>query len=486
MELDVYQYEGIVFRRKEGVLRRWSEWFLILKGSSFLFFTKKGEASPKRTMLLTADCEVSPFVVEHKAQIGTGGTFYTFSLLYPEERLVHYDPFLQVRDGLFDIASMFKLWGDSELTPEGKRQYEFGCRDKIQAEEWASHISQTIQHIRLSDKSRRERRHQRHEKSQIACGSAPIPPPIQRILDSHHPITPIAQNNSYNGLIANPSSSGFSSRPSSELDVRGEVGQACYTGESQWSVEGGKWVLYRVADGCPVWRLVEGESSGIKMDEEQAKLINQTVSRTLGLGLLMLVILAIKGYGWGALIGGILTTAGILNGMARNARLNSWTYYTGDVVRGSPAQITQHMLNIEMLPMLIPAVAYAEVLETINEYTDIIYLCQKPIFVLFFYAQPRDLVLLRYWRKEEDGSRMIIYQSTTHLKRPPRTGFTRAFISSAAMAILPEYQEISLSRNSLLERSMVNVFIDYNPMGIGKLVTVVMRRLQFITPWLLQ
>ncbi|KAL2650119.1 hypothetical protein R1flu_018247 [Riccia fluitans] len=51
--------------------------------------------------------------------------------------------------------------------------------------------------------------------------------------------------------------------------------------------------------------------------------------------------------------------------------------------------------------------------------------------------RPRDLVLLRYWRREDDGSYVILYRSVTHAKCPKRKGFVRAKLKSGGYVISP-------------------------------------------------
>ncbi|KAL3701866.1 hypothetical protein R1sor_019888 [Riccia sorocarpa] len=51
--------------------------------------------------------------------------------------------------------------------------------------------------------------------------------------------------------------------------------------------------------------------------------------------------------------------------------------------------------------------------------------------------RPRDLVLLRYWRREDDGSYVILYRSVAHAKCPKRKGFVRAKIKSGGYVISP-------------------------------------------------
>ncbi|XP_057781813.1 protein ENHANCED DISEASE RESISTANCE 2-like isoform X2 [Salvia miltiorrhiza] len=52
----------------------------------------------------------------------------------------------------------------------------------------------------------------------------------------------------------------------------------------------------------------------------------------------------------------------------------------------------------------------------------------------------RDLLLRRYWRREEDGTYVILYHSVFHLKCPPKRGYVRACLKSGGYVISPVNQ----------------------------------------------
>lgn len=56
------------------------------------------------------------------------------------------------------------------------------------------------------------------------------------------------------------------------------------------------------------------------------------------------------------------------------------------------------------------------------------------------YARPRDMVVLRYWRQEEDGSYFVIFQSTSHPKAPLRKDYVRASVPLSTIVIYPQKQ----------------------------------------------
>ncbi|CAM6082696.1 unnamed protein product [Calypogeia fissa] len=77
-----------------------------------------------------------------------------------------------------------------------------------------------------------------------------------------------------------------------------------------------------------------------------------------------------------------------------------------------------------------------KVIEHIDGHTDIIHK-QFHTNWMPWRMKPRDLVLLRYWRREDDGSYVILYRSVKHDKCPPRRGFVRAKLKSGGYVIAP-------------------------------------------------
>eukprot|EP01134_Creolimax_fragrantissima_P004286 CFRG4286T1 len=79
-----------------------------------------------------------------------------------------------------------------------------------------------------------------------------------------------------------------------------------------------------------------------------------------------------------------------------------------------------------------------EVVANIDEHTDIVHIVLKPIWKGFFWMQPRDLCLTRYWRREESGGYVIVSQSTSHHLCPPSRDYVRAVIPGMAWNIMPK------------------------------------------------
>ncbi|XP_031386846.1 protein ENHANCED DISEASE RESISTANCE 2 isoform X1 [Punica granatum] len=76
------------------------------------------------------------------------------------------------------------------------------------------------------------------------------------------------------------------------------------------------------------------------------------------------------------------------------------------------------------------------VVEHLDGHTDIIH---KQLYNdwLPWGMKRRDLLLRRYWRREEDGTYVILYHSVFHKKCPPQKGYVRACLKSGGYVISP-------------------------------------------------
>ncbi|KAE8714742.1 protein-tyrosine sulfotransferase-like [Hibiscus syriacus] len=79
------------------------------------------------------------------------------------------------------------------------------------------------------------------------------------------------------------------------------------------------------------------------------------------------------------------------------------------------------------------------VVECLDDHTDIIH---KKLYSdwLPWGMKQRDLLLQRYWRREDDGTYVILYHSVVHEKCPPQSGYVRAHLKSGGYVITPVNQ----------------------------------------------
>ncbi|KAK9014632.1 hypothetical protein V6N11_005785 [Hibiscus sabdariffa] len=75
---------------------------------------------------------------------------------------------------------------------------------------------------------------------------------------------------------------------------------------------------------------------------------------------------------------------------------------------------------------------HGSVVEHLDGHTDIIHkkFCHRGM-------KRRDLLLQRYWRREDDGTYVILYHSMSHKKCTPRDGYVRAHLKSGGYVISP-------------------------------------------------
>lgn len=69
------------------------------------------------------------------------------------------------------------------------------------------------------------------------------------------------------------------------------------------------------------------------------------------------------------------------------------------------------------------------------------------------FCAPREMVLLRTWRKDEDGTYIVLYQSTSHASVPIKTSPVRVQVQAAGFTIaplLPQYTEGRESQEALV------------------------------------
>ncbi|KAL4279189.1 hypothetical protein GQ457_03G027590 [Hibiscus cannabinus] len=84
-------------------------------------------------------------------------------------------------------------------------------------------------------------------------------------------------------------------------------------------------------------------------------------------------------------------------------------------------------------------VCHGSVVECLDGHTDIIH---EKLYSdwLPWGMKRRDLLLGRYWRREDDGAYMILYHSVVHKKCPPQSGYVRAHLKSGGYVITPVNQ----------------------------------------------
>ncbi|XP_062205996.1 protein ENHANCED DISEASE RESISTANCE 2-like [Phragmites australis] len=105
---------------------------------------------------------------------------------------------------------------------------------------------------------------------------------------------------------------------------------------------------------------------------------------------------------------------------------------------------------------------YGSLVDEVDGHTAILYhRLQLDWFPMFVW--PRDLCYVRYWRRNDDGSYVVLFQSREHANCGPQPGFVRAHIESGGFNISP-----LKSRNGRIRTQVQHLMqIDLKGWGVG-------------------
>ncbi|KAM0928664.1 hypothetical protein ACQ4PT_002619 [Festuca glaucescens] len=107
---------------------------------------------------------------------------------------------------------------------------------------------------------------------------------------------------------------------------------------------------------------------------------------------------------------------------------------------------------------------YGSLVEEVDGHTDILYHRLYLDWSLTF-VWPRDLCYVRYWRRNDDGSYVVMFRSMEHTSCGPQPGFVRAHIESGGFSISP-----MKSRNGRIRTTVEHhMQIDFKGWGVGYL-----------------
>lgn len=100
--------------------------------------------------------------------------------------------------------------------------------------------------------------------------------------------------------------------------------------------------------------------------------------------------------------------------------------------------------------------------ENSADHSDVVYWKLFPTYLWPVYVEARDLCMLRYWRKEQDSSYFVCFQSTTHNKcpSPKNAAAVRADILGGGFIISPRVEA-----EESFEECWVTLTIQMNPKG---------------------
>ncbi|POM73498.1 Hypothetical protein PHPALM_9654, partial [Phytophthora palmivora] len=231
--------------------------------------------------------------------------------------------------------------------------------------------------------------------------------------------------------------------------------------ERSWAMFAASWKVVDLFAGMQIWQ----EQSDTPSDP-----LNNVVLSTASAGLVTFLAGHIGGGGFVisvllTLLVGIATMWTLSNARAKRAVP---CFKTLQVVDGSPSEIFLYLMGIKNYPVWDASVERAEVVHTIDDHSDIIHIVYKPVWMWPIWLAPRDLCLLRYWRRAEDGSYVICMQSALHPECPPMHGLVRATCKGGGFIISP--RALSVTQGDELTSMVTNV-VHLDPQGWeGKLL----------------
>ncbi|KAG1697938.1 hypothetical protein DVH05_015422 [Phytophthora capsici] len=114
------------------------------------------------------------------------------------------------------------------------------------------------------------------------------------------------------------------------------------------------------------------------------------------------------------------------------------SFRVSQVVHGSPTEVFRLIMNPKRFQRWDSGTATMRVIQQLDDHADIVYVTQRPTHLWPLWQKARDLVLMRYWRREEDGSYFVMYQSIEHPECRVRHNYVRANLLGGGFVIAPQ------------------------------------------------
>ncbi|KAL3804326.1 hypothetical protein HJC23_011254 [Cyclotella cryptica] len=114
-------------------------------------------------------------------------------------------------------------------------------------------------------------------------------------------------------------------------------------------------------------------------------------------------------------------------------------------------------------------IASFRIIETINDHMDVIHLVFRPLYLFPFWSAPRDFVLYRFWKYDDDGSYQICFDSGHHKDCPPLAEYVRGEMHSVySIAPLRRKKKRTAAKssdNSVSEECLMTNTVQVDPRG---------------------
>ncbi|KNC82945.1 hypothetical protein SARC_04767, partial [Sphaeroforma arctica JP610] len=253
-----------------------------------------------------------------------------------------------------------------------------------------------------------------------------------------------------------------------------------YTGQGAltpgYVQESSPWVFQGTPDGIPLYRQHNGEHSmNVKVAREHNNLV-----------------VMISAVAFATLTGLLLLGASVFLSVFASLAATSLVIYLRvsrlETKDGTVPNYMTHQAMMAGTERVVSTLIDGNVfgfqtggceIEKINEYASVMRYDLLPVWCGLGYSEPRDIVVMRYWRKEEDGSFVILFQSTTSAKAPPRPEFIRASVPVSAVVVYPVKPELRSQKNP---RCMVTMIIGYDPGSWGSIMVNYFHSTRYVLP----
>lgn len=124
-------------------------------------------------------------------------------------------------------------------------------------------------------------------------------------------------------------------------------------------------------------------------------------------------------------------------------------------------------------PPIIPVpnsgqIASFRIIETINDHMDAIHLVFRPLYLFPVWSAPRDFVLYRFWKYDDDGSYQVCFDSCKHKDCPPNDEYVRGEMHSV-YTIAPlkcsKKKSAAKSQGAIVDECLMTNTVQVDPRG---------------------
>ncbi|CAH0519302.1 unnamed protein product [Peronospora belbahrii] len=156
------------------------------------------------------------------------------------------------------------------------------------------------------------------------------------------------------------------------------------------------------------------------------------------------------------------------------------SFRVSQVVHGSPTEVFRLIMNSKRFQRWDPATATMRVVQQLDDHADIVYATQRPTHLWPLWQKARDLVFMRYWRREEDGSYFVMYQSrvpsgsirtlVTYVLRYDPGGWSRIYhqLGMDVDLVMPQLRSVVGIRDEMSATDFITPNVSMAPAGEGE------------------